>query len=271
MNVEDDIKRIAGLLAASRRVLFVTGAGISADSGLPTYRGVAGLYEGKGTEDGLPIEDALSGEVFATRPEVTWKYLAQLERNCRGAAPNAAHRVIAELENRLPFVQVFTQNVDGLHRKAGSRNLIEVHGSLNELYCPGCGYRTPVESLEGWEIPPRCPECAGVLRPDVVLFGEMLPFGAVDQLLETLAEGVDMVFAIGTTAVFPYVAQPVVAAAEAGVPTVEINPAQTRLSEYVAFRLAMRAAAAMTAIMEKLPPPPAADARPHRGVSRPGA
>lgn len=252
MSTEDTIKRIAQLLALSRRVLFVTGAGISADSGLPTYRGVAGLYEGKETEDGLPIEAALSGEVFALRPDITWKYLAQIERNCRGARPNAAHHAIAELEQRLPMVQVFTQNVDGLHRKAGSRNLIEVHGRLDELYCPQCAYRSAVESLEGWAIPPLCPECGSVLRPDIVLFGEGLPEGAIDRLLATLAQGVDMVFAIGTTAVFPYVAHPVMAAARARIPTVEINPAETRLSEYVGFRLGMGAAEALTAIMARL-------------------
>ena len=254
MSTEDTIERIAQLLAQSRRVLFVTGAGISADSGLPTYRGVAGLYEGKETEDGLPIEAALSGDVFDRRPDITWKYLAQIERNCRGAKPNAAHRAIAELEKRLPFVQVFTQNVDGLHRTAGSRNLIEVHGSLDELYCPVCSYRSAVESLEGWAIPPLCPECGSVLRPDVVLFGEGLPEGAIDRLLATLAKGVDMVFAIGTTAVFPYVAHPVMAAAQARIPTVEINPTETRLSDHVGFCLRMGAAEAMAAILARLQP-----------------
>lgn len=252
MSTEDTIERVARLLGRSQRVLFVTGAGISADSGLPTYRGVAGLYESEATEDGLPIEAALSGEVFALRPDITWKYLAQIERSCRGARPNAAHVAIAELERRLPFVQVFTQNVDGLHRAAGSRNLIEVHGTLDALYCPQCGYRTPVTSLEGWELPPHCPKCASVLRPDVVLFGEGLPEGAIDRLVATLDQGVDMVFAIGTTAVFPYVAFPVMAAARARIPTVEINPAETRLSEHVRLRLPMGAAGAMTAIMARL-------------------
>jgi NAD-dependent deacetylase len=252
VSTEDTIERIAQLLARSRRVLFVTGAGISADSGLPTYRGVTGLYEDKKTEDGLPIEAALSGTTFALRPDITWKYLAQIECNCRGARPNAAHRAIAELEERLPYVLVFTQNVDGLHRRAGSRNLIEVHGNLHELHCTACTYRTSVENLEGWSVPPLCPECRSVLRPDVVLFGEALPEGAIDRLLAATAKGFDMVFAIGTTAVFPYVAHPVMAAARERVPTVEINPTETRLSEYVGFRLQMGAAAALTAIMAKL-------------------
>ena len=172
VSTEDTIERIAQLLAQSRRVLFVTGAGISADSGLPTYRGVAGLYEDKETEDGLPIEVALSGDVFALRPDITWKYLAQIERNCRGAKPNAAHRAIAELEKRLPFVQVFTQNVDGLHRTAGSRNLIEVHGNLHELHCTAM--RVPEHRGEpgGLEHPTAVSGVRSVLRPDIVLFGE---------------------------------------------------------------------------------------------------
>ena len=105
---------------------------------------------------------------------------------------------------------------------------------------------------EGWAIPPLCPECGSVLRPDIVLFGEGLPEGAIDRLLATLAKGVDMVFAIGTTAVFPdHLAHPVMAAAQARIPTVEINPTEARLSEHVGFRLRMGAADAMAAILAR--------------------
>jgi len=123
VDIPNAIERIARRLARSRRVLFITGAGISADSGLPTYRGVGGLYNDEATEDGLPIETALSGALFSIRPDVTWKYLAQIAHNCRGAQPNPAHLAIASLERRIPDTVVFTQNVDGLHRKAGSSNL----------------------------------------------------------------------------------------------------------------------------------------------------
>lgn len=254
MDDSGTIERIARHLGESRRVLFVTGAGISADSGLPTYRGVGGLYEGKDTEHGLPIEVALSGTTFAARPDITWKYLAQIERTCRGAQPNAAHRAIAELERRLPYVMVLTQNVDGLHGKAGSRRVIEIHGRLDELLCTVCDHRAVVEDLEGWGIPPSCPECGAVLRPNVVLFGEALPGDALGRLFAALHEGFDMVFAVGTSAIFPYIAHAVLDAARRGAPTVEINPVATRLTEHVAFRLRMGAAEAMAAIVSRLPP-----------------
>lgn len=252
VEIETVLDRVARELALARRVLFITGAGISADSGLPTYRGIGGLYNGRATEDGLRIEDALSGEVFSRRPDITWKYLAQIEENCRGAGPNGAHRAIARLEDRLPGVLVLTQNVDGLHRLAGSRNVIEIHGDLHRLACTACDWRTSVESLEGWPMPPACPGCGETVRPEVVLFGEALPTAALDRLYNELETGFDMVFSIGTSSVFPYIAQPVVWAAQAGIPTVEINPAMTALSDIVRYRLPLGAAAAMEAVVERL-------------------
>lgn len=243
---------VAARLARSRRVLFITGAGISADSGLPTYRGVGGLYNGDLTEDGLPIEAVLSGEMLAMRPEITWKYLAQIERTCRGAQPNAAHRAIAALEDMLGQVLVFTQNVDGLHRAAGSRRLIEVHGNLHELRCTACTFGETVADLAGRLLPPACPVCGGLLRPNVVLFGEALPAAAIDSLLGELDAGMDMVFSIGTSGAFPYIAEPVVWAAQAGIPTVEINPQATRLTPYVRHHVQLGAADAMSALMERL-------------------
>lgn len=246
------LETVAGHLARARRVLFITGAGISADSGLPTYRGIGGLYNDAVTDDGLCIEDALSGEIFSQRPDITWKYLAHIEENCRGAEPNGAHRAIARLEERLPGVLVLTQNVDGLHRRAGSRNLIEIHGDLHRLACTVCGWRTTVESLAGWPIPPTCPECGAVVRPEVVLFGEALPMAAMARFYNELDAGFDLVFSIGTSSVFPYITEPVVWAARAGIPTVEINPVRTVLSDIVEYRLPLGAAAAMEALLARL-------------------
>ena len=252
MDIPTAIEHVAHHLARARRVLFITGAGISADSGLPTYRGVGGLYNDEETEDGLPIETALSGEMFSIRPDITWKYLAQIAHNCRGAQPNPAHLAIAHLEQDIPDTFVFTQNVDGLHRKAGTTNLIEIHGNLQTLICTQCGFTESVDDLSGRDLPPRCPKCGGVLRPDVVLFGEELPDAAMAHFIDTLEEGLDMIFTIGTSAVFPYISEPVVWAAQAGIPTVEINPLQTRLTAHVDYHLPLGAAEAMTAIMARL-------------------
>ena len=241
------IGEIAEELSRAHRVLFVTGAGISADSGLPTYRGVGGLYNDGTTEDGLPIEDALSGECLAVRPEITWKYLAQIEHNCHGVEPNAAHRAIAALESRGEVV-VLTQNIDGLHLKAGSSRVIEIHGTLEERHCAHCGAEADAGDRA---VPPRCAQCGKIVRPKVVLFGEMLPGAALECLYRELARGFDMVFVIGTTAVFPYIAEPVMQAVRAGVPTVEINPARTRLSGMVRHYLPERAASALPEIVRR--------------------
>jgi NAD-dependent deacetylase len=250
-DMENSVREIAEKLRTSRRVLFITGAGVSADSGLPTYRGVGGLYNGGDTDEGLSIEEALSGECFAVRPDITWKYLSQIQHNCHAVQPNAAHRVIAELEEVLDVV-VLTQNIDGLHLKAGSSDVIEIHGTLEECCCSECGKEASpvVENLP--EDLPLCAECGGVVRPKVVLFGESLPEPAMERLYDALDEGFDMVFLIGTTAVFPYIAEPVVMAVRNGVPTVEINPARTRLSDHVDYYLPCGAAEAMTAIQKAL-------------------
>ena len=207
---ESQFDELAELCADARRILFITGAGISADSGLPTYRGIGGLYDRNLTDEGLEIEEALSGDMMAQRPDITWKYIAQIEAACRGVQPNAAHDAIAWLEAARDGVTVLTQNIDGLHRAAGSRDLIEIHGTLHSLLCTGCGERQEVPDYESLALPPACLECGSLLRPEVVLFGEALPRQAVDRLLAVLEVGVDLVFSIGTTSVFPYIAEPVV-------------------------------------------------------------
>jgi NAD-dependent deacetylase len=246
------LDEIADLCTTARRILFITGAGISADSGLPTYRGIGGLYDRNLTDEGFLIEEALSGDMLAQRPEITWKYLAQIEATCRGVRPNVAHETIAWLEAERGGVTVLTQNVDGLHRAAGSRDLIEIHGTLHQLVCTECGRRITVPDYVELAMPPACPECDGLVRPDVVLFGEALPLDAVKRLVSTLEDGVDLVFSIGTTSVFPYIAEPVLDAVRRGVPTVEINPGETCVSDAVDFRLAMGAAQALGEIRRRM-------------------
>ncbi len=249
----DELERVVGALRGARSLLFITGAGVSADSGLPTYRGIGGLYQERDTEDAVPIEVALSGEMLAREPALTWKYLGQIERACRGAGPNAAHRAIAAMESHFERVCVLTQNIDGFHREAGSRNLIEIHGDIHELHCPACGHRTTVASYaELAELPPPCPRCFGTLRPTVVLFGEMLPEAALAHWYRELERGFDAVFSVGTSSVFPYIAGPVVEAAQLGIPTVEINPGETRVSRLVEVRVRRGAAETLAALMARL-------------------
>lgn len=247
-----ELDAVAALIEGAERILFITGAGISADSGLPTYRGVGGLYDDRLTAEGLSIEEALSGHTLATRPEITWRYIGEIEANCRGAGPNAAHHAIAGLEREKPGVWVLTQNIDGLHRAAGSQNLIEIHGSVHKLLCTACDYERAVSDYEGLTLPPHCPVCNHLLRPDVVLFGEMLPQPALARLAMVMDAGPELVVTIGTTSVFPYIAGPVWRASQLGVPTVEINPGQSEVSDIVSHRLKIGAGQAMSALWSRL-------------------
>jgi NAD-dependent deacetylase len=244
----ETIHCIIGQLRRVRSILFVTGAGMSADSGLPTYRGVGGLYNAGETEEGLAIEELLSGEVFSARPEWTWKYLRQVEQSCRGAKFNRGHAVIAEMEQHFSRVWTLTQNVDGFHHDAGSRNVIAIHGDLRRIRCSRCSHRESVTDYAHFPALPTCPQCSAVLRPDVVLFGETLPDSGIRELKDQLRQGFDMVFSIGTTSVFPYISFPVELAMQREKPTVEINPGTSSVSELVTYRLEMGAATALDAI-----------------------
>ena len=246
------VDQLAEQLRDNPSVLFVTGAGISADSGLPTYRGVGGLYNDDGVVEGMPIEEALSGPVFRRRPEVTWKYLTQVEKACRGALPNRAHEVIAALEQQLDRCVVLTQNVDGLHRVAGSKEVIEIHGNVHDLVCPVCGWWDRVADYSKLAELPECPACISVIRPKVVLFGEMLPEHAIDRLERELARGFDLVFSVGTTSVFPYIAAPIHVVNRRGGVTVEVNPGESEVSHAVQVRLRAGAAKALGALGDAL-------------------
>jgi NAD-dependent deacetylase len=246
-------ERVASRLIGRRRILFITGAGLSAESGLPTYRGIGGLYASEHTEHGVPIEVALSGPMFRHKPELTWHHIARLERAVRGAKPSQAHGLIARLEAQHEVV-VLTQNVDGFHRAAGSTRVIDIHGDCHDLSCTRCDFRERRSDYAGMAVPPTCPVCGAVVRPDVVLFEEALPPLKLAQLEAELEEGFDAVFSIGTTSLFPYIAGPVVQAVHQGRLSVEINPDRTAVSEYVEVKLACGALRGLEAIFE--PPPP---------------
>jgi len=252
--VEDAAARLRGL----DNLLFVTGAGISADSGLPTYRGVGGLYDDAETEDGYPIEVCLSGPMFRREPSRTWRYIREIEQACRGAQPNAGHRRIAELERRLGRVWILTQNVDGLHHAAGSEQIIAIHGDIHELRCTSCRWRDRVADFAELDTRidadtvPSCPRCDAVIRPDVVLFEELLPGPAIADLEREQRRGFDAVISIGTSGLFPYIVRPVLEAHVASKPTIDINPGVSAVSPFVDVHIQLGAAAAMDALLDAL-------------------
>ena len=237
---------VIDMLRHARRLLFITGAGLSADSGLPTYRGRDGLYRTDRTPPhGLPIEQALSGPMLASRPEITWRHLLELEVSTRGAAPNRGHRVIAEMESYFDAVWTVTQNVDGLHSRAGSRQVLDLHGDLHDLRCTQCDYTVTMPDYAELALPPHCPRCQSILRPTVVLFGEEVPEEKLVRLWYEFGVGFDVVFSVGTSSVFEYVAAPVELARAAGIATVEINPETTAVTSEVAVKISGGAASVL--------------------------
>src|SRR3989338_891772 len=251
MDEREKISKVAKLLTDCKSILFITGAGISADSGLPTYRGTGGLYETEKTEDGIPIEMALAGPMLQTRPEVTWKYLSQIEKKCRSASHNRAHEILAEMEHHFERVWILTQNIDGFHCSAGSKNVIDIHGDMHKIICQNCSWKTEVSDYSNLKIPPQCPECNSILRQDVVFFEELLPENKVNLMTQEMDKLFDIYFSIGTTSIFPYIRHPMSVAAHLGRPTIEINPDKTEISDWVDIKISLGASEALELIWKE--------------------
>jgi NAD-dependent deacetylase len=205
---------VAELLLTLKNCVVLTGAGISAESGIPTFRSKDGLWEKYD-----PMVYA-SIEVFRRDPSKYWQIRGDFIRNYDTYTPNAAHRALVELEQMGIVRRVITQNIDGLHRKAGSRKVIEIHGSLREIICQRCGRNYLAPNIpEG--NPPHC-ECGGVLKPNTVLFGEQLPPEALEVAIRE-SSTCRVMLVIGTSAVvYPAARLPVVAK-QHGAIIVEIN------------------------------------------------
>lgn len=244
------IEKTVEILRKSRDILFITGAGISADSGLPTYRGIGGLYNERTTDDGIPIESALAGEMLLTHPEVTWKYLAQIEKNCRLASYNKGHEIIAQIERHFRRVWVLTQNIDGFHSDAGSKNVIEIHGNFHDLKCMHCAWQSRVKDYSKLHIPPKCPDCGSYIRPEVVFFGEMLLEDKMEIYFDQLNKGFDLYVWVGTSCVFPYIQQPIWDAKKKNRSSLEINPGRSEISDMVDVYLPMKATIGLNKIWE---------------------
>jgi NAD-dependent protein deacetylase/lipoamidase len=186
----EQISLIRGALAQARRVVVLTGAGISAESGVPTFRGAEGLWRS------FRATDLATPEAFARDPALVWEFYNWRRELLGPLSPNAAHRALVALEQRLPDFWLITQNIDGLHQAAGSRRVLELHGNIWRLRCTGCSRIT--EDRRPLPARPVCGVCGQLLRPDVVWFGEALDPAILNQALEALA-ACQVLLIIGTS------------------------------------------------------------------------
>ena len=228
--VDDDLDhaldRAAGFLKTAERVAVLTGAGVSAESGVATFRGAGGLWEGH------RVEDVATPGAFRRDPNLVWRFYNARRARLQTVLPNPGHHALARLENHLgpDNFALVTQNIDGLHRAAGSRHVLEVHGSLSRVKCTAC---EKLEDRPGEALPdlPVCGKCGGLLRPDVVWFGEELANGVWDRAQDAAAD-CDVLLVVGTSAQVYPAAGLLAVAQVGGARVVEINPEATAASEF---------------------------------------
>jgi len=218
------VRRAAELLGAARNGLALTGAGVSAESGIPTFRGEGGLWKRFD-----PVKVA-SIDYFLADPSAYWSASKERGRVALGASPNPGHAALAELETAGRLAAIVTQNTDGLHQDSGSRRVIELHGSGRTVQCLDCGFREPRSEVQARlevEMPPRCRSCGGtLLKPTVVLFGEAMPQAAVQEAL-ALARAADVMLVVGTSLVVYPAAEIPLVAARSGARMIVVNAEPT--------------------------------------------
>ena len=224
-----NLDEVAGRLGRAARITVLTGAGVSAASGIPTFRGENGLWRK------VRAETLATPEAFASDPKLVWEWYDWRRGMIAGATPNAAHHVLADWTRKRPGFTLVTQNVDGLHERAGTERLVRLHGSIWRVRCwAGCpAGRRDWEDLATPQprLPPQCPHCGAIVRPAVVWFGESLD--PADVAAATKACACDVFLAIGTSAIVYPAAGLVHHAKRHGALTVEINPVETDASRAV--------------------------------------
>jgi len=211
-------------LTAAKRVSVLTGAGVSAESGVPTFRDAqTGLWAN------FKPEELATPRAFRRNPRLVWEWYAWRRQRVADVQPNPAHHALAEMEKLFPHFALITQNVDGLHQRAGSRNVIELHGNITRTKCFDEG--TVIASWpDTGDVPPKCPICGGLLRPDVVWFEEPMPETEMEQALQASTH-CDVFFSIGTSAVVYPAASLPFEALRSGATVVEINPQPTPFTD----------------------------------------
>lgn len=240
MNFPDELIRF---LRKAERVAALTGAGVSQESGLRTFRDAqTGLWtQYKPTELASP-------EAYAHNPKLVWDWYAWRREAIKGVRPNPGHYALVDMAHHFSDFSLITQNVDGLHRMAGSPNVIELHGNIQRVKCSSCG-----QQAEAWEdaddVIPRCKVCDGLLRPDVVWFGESLPRAELESAVQ-VARACHVFFSIGTSGTVQPAASLAYAARNRGAIVVEINTEPTPLTEKVDFALHGKSGEILPALLE---------------------
>ena len=241
----------SGLIEAlkkARKVLVLTGAGMSAESGVPTFRDAqTGLWSR------FRAEDLATPEAFKAHPEIVWDWYAERRNRIREVSPHAGHTALVELEQYFESFLLVTQNVDSLHQRAGSSEVIELHGNIMRFICSETGKPIDDEWIKSHpDRPPVSPHHArGLARPGVVWFGEQLPASAMDRAMSEAAN-CDVCFSIGTSTLVQPAAYLPFAALNSGAVVIEINPTRTSLSSDAHFSLQTTAAIALTAIATEM-------------------
>jgi NAD-dependent deacetylase len=235
----------ATALAAASRMLVITGAGISAESGIPTFRGAGGLWEG------FRAEELATPEAFARDPALVWRWYRWRRTICNNASPNPAHLALVHMESRFDRFLLVTQNVDGLHRRAGSRQMLEIHGNIDQARCTTCQAILPLDQLPGDRPVPACPSCDGRMRPHILWFGETYWPGTLDQAANAAAAA-QAAIVVGTSAQVWPPAQLALLAQRSGAVLIDVNPQPTELSEAADVFLQGKAGELLPALLAAL-------------------
>jgi NAD-dependent deacetylase len=202
--MNDPYYNAAQALKSGAMTIAITGAGMSAESGIPTFRGEDGIWKKYAPEEYATID------AYNANPDKVWKFWVELAQSFGGTQPNPGHRALAELEEMGLLKAVITQNIDNLHEVAGNKTVIEYHGNARWLVCPRCRHRDPLDLSQHGDSPPYC-FCGTLMKPDVVMFGEMIPSQALVESAR-LAETATVVLVVGTSAqVYPAARLPVLA------------------------------------------------------------
>jgi NAD-dependent deacetylase len=234
--------RLLDVLEGAKSVVVSTGAGVSAESGVPTFRGEEGLWKK------FRAEELATFEAFQANPEIVWEWYNYRREIINKIEPNPGHYAIAEMAGLFDKFQLVTQNVDDLHRVAGSEDIVELHGNIKRNRCLDCGQINYDEEFE--QFPPLC-GCGGRLRPDVVWFGELLPTGAIEKAF-AVSKSCDLFFSVGTSGIVQPAASLPYTAKQHGAFVIEVNIEPTEITFMADLHLKGKSGEILPAVVEKI-------------------